>query len=82
MHHTPSGPPSTARFAAVPNRAARALGRRHWILQAILVPAAHAAEFATLTPHAVTAHDGPVEILTILDPDGRRAHLAPVGLST
>jgi transcriptional regulator with XRE-family HTH domain len=47
----------------------------------ILVPAGQAAEFATLTPHAVTAHDGPVEILTILDHDGRRAHLAAVDLT-
>jgi hypothetical protein len=30
-----------------------------------------------MVPHAIGAHDGPVEILTILDHDGERAHLHP-----
>jgi hypothetical protein len=28
-----------------------------------------------MVPHGIGAHDGPVEILTILDRDGERAHL-------
>jgi hypothetical protein len=28
-----------------------------------------------MVPHAVDAHEGPVEILTIFDHDGERAHL-------
>jgi hypothetical protein len=28
-----------------------------------------------MVPHAVEAHHGPVEILTIFDHDGQRAHL-------
>ncbi|GAA1565710.1 helix-turn-helix transcriptional regulator [Actinomadura kijaniata] len=41
----------------------------------ILVEAGQAAEFSTMVPHAFGAHDGPAEILTILDPDGKRTHL-------
>ncbi|GAA4366662.1 helix-turn-helix domain-containing protein [Paeniglutamicibacter cryotolerans] len=41
----------------------------------ILVQAGDAADFSTMVPHAITAHDGPVEILTILSHDGERAHL-------
>jgi transcriptional regulator with XRE-family HTH domain len=41
----------------------------------ILVEAGDAAEFSTMVPHAIGAHDGPVEILTIFDHDGERAHL-------
>lgn len=41
----------------------------------ILVEAGDAAEFSTMVPHAVGAHDGPVEILVILDHDGEHAHL-------
>ena len=43
----------------------------------ILVEAGHAAEFSTMIPHAIGAHDGPVEILIILDHDGERVHLHP-----
>ena len=28
-----------------------------------------------MTPHVISAHDGPVELLTIFDHDGERAHL-------
>lgn len=45
--------------------------------RAILVEAGHAAEFSTMTPHAFGAHDGPAEILAILDHDGQRTHLHP-----
>jgi transcriptional regulator with XRE-family HTH domain len=41
----------------------------------ILVQAGDAAEFSTMVPHAIGAHEGPVEILTIFDHDGERAHL-------
>ncbi len=41
----------------------------------LLIQAGDAAEFSTMVPHAIGAHDGPVEILTIFDHDGERAHL-------
>lgn len=41
----------------------------------ILIQEGNAAEFSTMTPHAISAHDGVVEILTILDHNGERAHL-------
>jgi transcriptional regulator with XRE-family HTH domain len=43
----------------------------------ILVEAGQAAEFSTMIPHAFGAHDGPAEILCILDRDGQRTHLNP-----
>jgi transcriptional regulator with XRE-family HTH domain len=42
----------------------------------IVVEAGEAAEFGTMTPHAVTALDGPAEALMLFDRDGRGAHLA------
>jgi transcriptional regulator with XRE-family HTH domain len=42
----------------------------------ILVEAGNAAEFSTMIPHAIGAHEGPVEILAILSHDGERAHFA------
>lgn len=41
----------------------------------IIVDAGEAAEFATMTPHAMTAVDGPAELIVIFDRDGHRAHL-------
>ena len=41
----------------------------------ILVHEGQAAEFSTMTPHALEAHDGPAELLTIFDQDGEHAHL-------
>lgn len=41
----------------------------------ILIQAGEAAQFSTMVPHVIGAHDGPVEILTIFDHDGERAHL-------
>ncbi len=41
----------------------------------LLVRPGEAAEFSTMVPHAITAEDGPAEILTIYDQDGERAHL-------
>jgi transcriptional regulator with XRE-family HTH domain len=44
----------------------------------ILVRAGEAAEFSTMIPHAFGAHDGPAEMLCILDHDGQRTHLGPL----
>ena len=41
----------------------------------ILVETGEAAEFATMTPHAFTAADGPAELIMIFDRDGQRAHV-------
>lgn len=41
----------------------------------VLVHTGEAAEFSTMEPHVIGAHGGPVEIITIFDHDGERAHL-------
>lgn len=41
----------------------------------MLVEAGEAAEFSTMVPHSIEAYDGPVEVLTIFDPEGERVHL-------
>ncbi|MBD7994254.1 helix-turn-helix transcriptional regulator [Arthrobacter sp. Sa2CUA1] len=41
----------------------------------ILVQEGQAAEFSTMVPHRVGAHEGPVDVLTIFDHGGERAHL-------
>lgn len=41
----------------------------------ILVGTGEAAEFATMTPHAFVAADGPAELIMIFDRDGHRAHV-------
>lgn len=62
-------------FTVLSGTACLQLGER-----TILVQEGEAAEFSTMVPHAIGAHGGPVEILTILDNDGERAHLdAPEG---
>ena len=43
----------------------------------ILIRAGQAAEFSTMIPHAFGAHEGPAEVLCILDRDGQRDHLEP-----
>lgn len=40
----------------------------------ILVEQGEAAQFTTMTPHAVSAVDGPAEVIMIFDRDGHRAH--------
>ncbi len=40
----------------------------------LVVEAGEAAEFATMTPHAVAALGGPAELVMIFDRDGHRAH--------
>ena len=49
--------------------------------RSVLVEAGQAAQFSTMTPHAITAHGGPVEVLVILDRDGQHAHLDTVDLT-
>lgn len=79
MRITPERPTGTEHLGVHPGRdwftvlsgtARLRLGER-----TILIQAGDAAEFSTMVPHAIGAHDGPVEILTILDHDGERAHL-------
>lgn len=41
----------------------------------LIVEAGEAAEFSTMTPHAIDAIDGPAELITVFDHDGQRAHL-------
>ncbi|HEX4980954.1 MAG TPA: XRE family transcriptional regulator [Ilumatobacteraceae bacterium] len=41
----------------------------------IIVETGEAAEFATMTPHSVTAVDEPAELIMIFDRDGQRAHV-------
>lgn len=57
-------------FAVLSGTVRLTLGER-----TILVREGQAAEFSTMTPHSIHAHEGPVEILTIFDHDGERAHL-------
>ncbi|HEY5320870.1 MAG TPA: XRE family transcriptional regulator [Galbitalea sp.] len=59
-------------FTVLSGTAELRLGRR-----IILVETGNAAEFSTMIPHAIGAHDGPVELLAILTHDGERAHLDP-----
>ncbi len=47
----------------------------------ILVESGQAAQFSTMSPHAITAAGGPVEIIVIFDRDGRRAHLDAIDLT-
>ena len=48
----------------------------------IIVEAGEAAEFATMTPHALAAVDGPAELIMIFDREGERAHVYSDGRST
>lgn len=57
-------------FFVLEGRVRLLLGERE-----ILVEAGEAAEFATMTPHAMTAVDGPAELIVIFDRDGQRAHV-------
>lgn len=41
----------------------------------ITIETGEAAEFATMTPHALTAIDNPAELIMIFDRDGQRAHI-------
>ena len=57
-------------FFVIEGRVILSLGERE-----VTVEAGEAAEFATMTPHAITAIDGPAELIMIFDRDGQRAHV-------
>jgi quercetin dioxygenase-like cupin family protein len=58
------------RIFVLEGRVRLSLGERE-----IMVAAGEAAEFGTMTPHAVVAVDGPAELIMIFDRDGQRAHV-------
>jgi transcriptional regulator with XRE-family HTH domain len=57
-------------FVVIDGRVRLLLGDRQ-----LIVETGEAAEFATMTPHAVEALDGPAELIMIFDRDGQRAHV-------
>lgn len=57
-------------FFVLEGRVLLRLGERE-----IIVESGQAAEFSTMTPHAVNALDGPAEMVMFFDRDGERAHL-------
>jgi transcriptional regulator with XRE-family HTH domain len=57
-------------FFVIEGRVRLLLGDRE-----IIVETGQAAEFATMTPHACVALDGPAEVIMIFDRDGQRAHV-------
>jgi transcriptional regulator with XRE-family HTH domain len=57
-------------FFVVEGRVRLSLGERE-----IIVETGEAAEFATMTPHALAAVDHPAEVIMIFDRDGQRAHV-------
>jgi transcriptional regulator with XRE-family HTH domain len=67
---TPRVHPGHDWFFVLEGRIRLTLGERE-----IVVEAGEAAEFSTMTPHAIDAIDGPAELLMVFDRDGQRAHL-------
>ena len=57
-------------FFVITGRVRLSLGERE-----ITVQAGESADFATMTPHAFAAIDGPAELIMIFDRDGQRAHV-------
>ena len=57
-------------FVVLSGRVRLLLGDRE-----IVVETGEAAEFATMTPHAVAAIGGPAELIMVFDRDGHRAHV-------
>ena len=57
-------------FFVLEGRVRLLLGERE-----VLVDTGEAAEFATMTPHAMAAVGGPAELIVIFDRDGQRAHV-------
>jgi transcriptional regulator with XRE-family HTH domain len=57
-------------FFVIEGRVRLLLGERE-----LTVETGEAAEFATMTPHAFAASDGPAELIMIFDRDGQRAHV-------
>lgn len=56
-------------FYVIEGRVRLSLGERE-----VTVETGEAAEFATMTPHAIAAIEGPAELIMIFDRDGQRAH--------
>jgi transcriptional regulator with XRE-family HTH domain len=74
---TPRVHPGHDWFLVLDGRVRLSLGARD-----ITVESGEAAEFSTMTPHALAALDGPAELLMVFDRDGHRAHVhhdAPAG---
>ena len=67
---TPQVHPGHDWFVVVEGRVRLTLGERD-----VVVESGEAAEFATMTPHAIQALDGPAELIMIFDRDGQRAHV-------
>lgn len=57
-------------FFVISGRVRLMLGERE-----ITVETGQAAEFATMTPHALSAIDEPAELVMVFDRDGQRAHV-------
>jgi transcriptional regulator with XRE-family HTH domain len=57
-------------FFVIEGRVRLSLGERE-----LTVETGEAAEFATMTPHALAAIDRPAELIMIFDRDGQRAHV-------
>ena len=57
-------------FFVIAGQVRLSLGERE-----LTVRAGEAAEFTTMTPHALAAIDGPAELIMIFDRDGQRAHV-------
>lgn len=57
-------------FFVIEGRVRLSLGERE-----ITVETGEAAEFSTMTPHALAAIDSPAELVMIFDRDGQRAHV-------
>lgn len=76
---TPDRPGGSAQLGVHPGRdwftVLSGIARLELGERTILVHPGEVAEFSTMTPHAICAHEGPVEILSILNHDGGRAHL-------
>jgi quercetin dioxygenase-like cupin family protein len=68
--HEPRVHPGHDWFFVVSGRVRLWLGERDMIVET-----GEAAEFATMTPHAFAAIDGPAELIMIFDRDGQRAHV-------
>jgi transcriptional regulator with XRE-family HTH domain len=69
-HPDPQVHPGRDWFYVLEGTARLLLGDREF-----LVDAGQAAEFSTMTPHWIAGYGAPVEIVTIFDRDGERAHL-------
>jgi transcriptional regulator with XRE-family HTH domain len=67
---TPGVHPGHEWFTVLSGTARLHLGERE-----LIVEEGQSAQFSTMVPHAITAVDEPVEVIVVLDREGRRAHL-------